>query len=105
MPRLVSCPALAVEDQAAAAGGTDEPLPPARVAEPERPAADGARGHHRAVAGTHRLLPRRHGGQDRLLLGGIELGLLLRHGGSTAVASISTSARDSTSPDTITTDI
>src|SRR5215203_5082974 len=76
---LIARPSPPIEDHRPPAPRAHQPFPPARVAQPERPAPDGARRHDRAVTRTYGLLPRRHRVADRLLLGGLELRVLAAH--------------------------
>src|SRR4051812_26057962 len=68
-----------IEQHRALALRAHQPLPPARITEPERAATDGPRRHGRAVARAQGLLACRDGVADRLLLRGLELRVLAAH--------------------------
>src|SRR5438552_653540 len=72
MVGLVPRPPLHVEDHAPATRGADQPFPLSSVAEPERAAADAARGHDCGVARTGDGLSARERVADRPLLTGFE---------------------------------
>lgn len=72
--------ALAIEDDASAAGRTEQPLAVPRVAEPERSAADIAHGQDGPVTRTEGTVAGSKALANRALLGGIVRGLVASTG-------------------------